>query len=66
MPAINDNAVYLMKTKTPDTQQPLEKATCDAWFKAQVQASLNDPRPCIPDEEVKRLMAINREKLRKR
>jgi hypothetical protein len=55
-----------MKTKMPDDQQPLEKAAYDAWFRAQVQASIDDPRPSIPDEEAKRLMAIKREKLRKR
>ncbi|KJZ36301.1 hypothetical protein VC33_17395 [Pseudomonas fluorescens] len=66
MPAMNDNAVHLMKYKTLDTQLPLDKAAYDAWFKAQVQASLDDPRLSIPNEEVKRLMAIKRDKLRKR
>jgi hypothetical protein len=64
--AKNDNAVNLMKNKTPDTQEPLEQAAYNAWFKAQVQAGLDDPRPSIPDEEAKRLMAIEREKLRRR
>ncbi|WP_256577279.1 MULTISPECIES: hypothetical protein [Pseudomonas] len=63
---MNDNAVHLMKYKTLDTQLPLDKAAYDAWFKAQVQASLDDPRLSIPNEEVKRLMAIKRDKLRKR
>ena len=66
MLAKNDNAVNPMKNKTPDTQEPLEQAAYDAWFKAQVQAGLDDSRPCIPNEEAKRLMAIKREKLRKR
>ena len=65
MPAKNDNAVRLMKNKMPKIQQPLEKAAYDAWFRAQVQTSLDDPRPSIPNEEAKRLMAIKREKLRK-
>ncbi|UVM39078.1 hypothetical protein LOY28_01180 [Pseudomonas sp. B21-017] len=43
-----------------------DKAACDAWFRAQVQASLDDPRPSIPDGEAKRLMAIKRDKLQKR
>jgi len=64
--AKNDNAVSLMKNKIPDTQEPLEQAAYDAWFKAQVQAGLDDSRPCIPNEEAKRLMAIKREKLCKR
>ncbi|MHC8302297.1 antitoxin PaaA2 family protein [Pseudomonas sp. ZS1P83] len=57
-----------MKNESPDTQTDTEKrlnrANYDAWFRAQVQASLDDPRPSIPDEEAKRLMAIKREKLR--
>jgi hypothetical protein len=53
-----------MKNNKPDTQQLLEQAAYDAWLREQVQASLNDPRPSIPDEEAKRLMAIKREKLR--
>ncbi|RKS21568.1 hypothetical protein BJ917_3512 [Pseudomonas sp. WPR_5_2] len=64
--AKNDNAVDLMKNNKPDAQQLLEQAAYDAWFREQVQASLNDPRPSIPDEEAKRLMAIKRENLRKR
>jgi hypothetical protein len=54
-----------MKTKTSETQRSLEKAAYDAWFRAQVQASLNDSRPSIPEEEAKQLMEIKREKSRK-
>jgi hypothetical protein len=64
--AKNDNAVNLIKNKMPDTQEQLEQTAYDAWFKAQVQAGLDDLRPSIPDEEAKRLMAIKREKLRRR
>lgn len=66
MPAKSDNAVNLMKTKIPETQPSQEKEAYDAWFRAQVQASLDDPRPSIPDEEARQLMASKREKLRKR
>ncbi|WPN57727.1 hypothetical protein [Pseudomonas sp. P9_31] len=55
-----------MKSETSDTQQQLEKVACDAWFKAQGRASLDAPRPSIPDEEVTHLMAIKRDKLLKR
>ncbi|TPG82401.1 hypothetical protein EAH72_31890 [Pseudomonas caspiana] len=65
MLAKNDDTVYLMKNESPDTQHQLGKATYDAWFKAQVQTSLDDPRPSIPNEEAKHLMAIKRQKLRK-
>ncbi|MDN3221893.1 antitoxin PaaA2 family protein [Pseudomonas nunensis] len=68
MPAKNENPVYLMKTKMPDAQQHqhqrLEKEAYDAWFRAQVQASIDEPRPSIPDEEVRRMIAIKRDKLR--
>jgi hypothetical protein len=63
---MNDNAVNLMKNENLDTQELLEQAAYDAWFKAQVQAGLDDPRPSVPDEEAKRLMAIKRAQLRHR
>ncbi|WP_371317180.1 hypothetical protein [Pseudomonas sp. PDM24] len=62
---MNDNAVCLMKNETSDAQRQLDKAACGTWFRAQVQASLDDPRPCIPNQEIKRVMAIKREKMRK-
>jgi hypothetical protein len=65
VPTMNDNAVHLMKFKTLDTQLPLDKAAYDAWFKAQVQASLEEPHPSIPNEDVKRLKAIKRDKIPK-
>jgi DNA-damage-inducible protein J len=32
----------------------------DAWFRAKVQEALNDPRPAIPDEQVKAHFAKRR------
>ena len=43
-----------------------EAAAYDNWFRAQVQASLDDPRPSIPDTEVKAHFAAKRDALRKR
>ena len=43
-----------------------EAAAYDNWFRAQVQASLNDPRPSIPDTEVKAHFVAKRDALRKR
>ena len=43
-----------------------EAAAYDNWFRAQVQASLDDPRPSIPDTEVKAHFAARRDALRKR
>ena len=44
------------KIAQPDCSAALkrahEAAAYDAWFREQVQASLNDPRPSIPHAEV--------------
>lgn len=41
-------------------------ADYDKWFRAQVQASIDDPRPSIPDVDVRAEFAAKREALRKR
>ena len=41
-------------------------ADYDKWFRAQVQESIDDPRPSIPHEEVKAEFAAKRATLRKR
>lgn len=38
----------------------------DKWFRAQVQAAIDDPRASIPDAEVRAEFAAKREALRKR
>jgi len=57
-------------TKRPDRAEALkrahEAAAYDAWFRAQVQASIDDPRPNIPGEEVEAYFAKKRAALRKR
>lgn len=54
----------------PDRSEALkrahEAAAYDAWFVKQVQASLDDPRPAIPHEEVEAYFAKRREELLKR
>lgn len=54
----------------PDRSEALkrahEAAAYDAWFIGQVQASLDDPRPAIPHEEVEAYFAKRREELLKR
>ncbi|MGY2202027.1 antitoxin PaaA2 family protein [Pseudomonas gingeri] len=47
-------------------KQAHEAAAYDAWFRAQVQASVDDPRPSISDEEARQLFAAKREALRNR
>lgn len=41
-------------------------ARYDEWFRAQVQASLDDPRPSVLDEKAREVFAARREALRKR
>jgi hypothetical protein len=40
-----------------------QAAEYDTWFKAQLQASVDDPRPGVPDEEAKARMASRRDAL---
>lgn len=43
-----------------------EAAAYDKWFQAQVQASIDDPRPSVSDEAARAKFAVKREALRKR
>ena len=43
-----------------------ESAAYDEWFGAQIQASLDDPRPSIPHKEVRSKCAAHRQALRSR
>lgn len=48
-------------TKRPDRAEALKRAhgaaAYDAWFREQVQASIDDPRPSLTDEEANTHMA---------
>ena len=50
------------KEAMPETEE--EAAAYDAWFRAKVAASLADPRPSVPHEEVVARLAASREKRR--
>lgn len=56
--------------RRPDRAEALkrahEAAAYDAWFREQVQASIDDPRPGIPHDEVESRFAAKREALRRR
>lgn len=56
--------------KRPDRAEAMRKAHEAAahrkWFEAQVQAAIDDPRPAIPDTEVREQFAAKRAELRKR
>jgi hypothetical protein len=58
------------RTTRPDRSVALkaahEAAAYDKWFRAQVQQGLDDPRPRIPNEQVKADFADRRAALRKR
>lgn len=42
-----------------------EAVAYDAWFREQVQASIDDPRPAVSDEEARRRFAARKNALRK-
>jgi hypothetical protein len=54
----------------PDRSEALKQvhdaAAYDEWFRKQVQASIDDPRPSVSDEEVRRIFAAKREAIRQR
>ena len=47
-------------------RQAHEAAAYDKWFRAQVQESLDDPRPNVPHAQVQKHMAEKKAALRKR
>lgn len=55
-------------TRRPDRSEALkrthEAAAYDAWFREQVQASLDDPRPSVPDDEACARFATRKAALR--
>lgn len=57
-------------TTRPDRSEALklahQAAAYDVWFKEQVQASIDDPRPSLTSEEVEAKFAAKRAALRKR
>lgn len=57
------------KTTRPDRAEALkrahEAAAYDAWFREQVQAAIDDPRPALSHEEAKSLFAARKKALLK-
>ena len=58
----------LAAARRPDRADALrrahEAAAYDAWLAGQVQASIDDPRPSVPDKEARALFAMRKEALR--
>ena len=54
--AANYDPVTLQSTRRPDRSAALkrahESAAYDAWFRGQVQESIDDPRPDVPHDQV--------------
>jgi hypothetical protein len=67
-----DAAGYDPETPTairrPDRTEALKRAhealAYDAWFREQVQASIDDPRPSVPDDEARARFAARKAALR--
>ncbi|MGY2440767.1 MULTISPECIES: hypothetical protein [Pseudomonas] len=55
-----------MDRSTDGIEPHCDEETYKEWVTRQVQKSIDDPRPSIPDEESRRLMAAKRELLRTR
>lgn len=57
------------RTPRPDRSAALKRAheamAYDAWFREQVQASIDDPRPAVSDEEARQRFAARKNALRK-
>lgn len=69
--AVNFDAGSLKATRSrPDRAEALkhahEAAAYTKWLKTEIQAAIDDPRPSIPNDDVKRHFAERREALRKR
>jgi len=68
--AANFDQDAVTTAKRPDRTEALKRthaaAAYDAWFRAQVQASIDDPRPSIPGKEVETRFAKKRAVLRER
>lgn len=54
-----------MNSTSGESDTPSDNEAYEAWFIRQVQASLDDPRPSIPDEVSRKLMADKRARLKR-
>ena len=61
------DAVRVLLTRTANEGAvpftPVQDAAYDAWFRAKVQEALDDPRPMISHDEVKKRAAVRRARL---
>lgn len=68
--AANYDAATATTARRPDRAEALkrahEAAAYDAWFREQVQASIDDPRSSVSDEDARAMFAKRRAALRQR
>lgn len=66
--ASNDSVASLYRRRRPDVAEQMrrahEAAAHDAWFRAQVQASIDDPRPSVPANQARAKSAERKAALR--
>ncbi|MBF6035328.1 hypothetical protein H8F23_18915 [Pseudomonas sp. P155] len=55
-----------MNVTNDEFDPPSDEDAYTTWFNRQVQASLDDPRPSIPDEVARTLMADKRARLKQK
>jgi len=56
----------LFSTTVPEFESEEQAASYDRWFRAEVQKSLEDPRPNIPHEQVMAEIEALMERLRRK
>lgn len=57
---------YSRPDRSDAMKQVHEAAAYEEWFRKQVQASIDDPRPSVSDEEARRIFAAKRDAIRQR
>jgi hypothetical protein len=57
---------YSRPDRSDAMKQVHDAAAYATWFKEQVQASIDDPRPSVSDEDARRMFAAKREAIRQR
>ena len=66
--AANYDHESVVTPRRPDRAEALkrahEAAAHDAWFREQVQASIDDPRPSVPDDEARARFSARKAALR--
>ncbi len=57
---------YSRPDRSEAMKQAHEAAAYEEWYREQVQASIDDPRPSVSDEDARRIFAAKRDAIRQR